>query len=55
MKRKEIIDVLSILEKAHFQEAALQIDRDGFPSNRRSYLYDVLDPDTDNVCIRLLI
>ena len=49
MKRQEIIDVLSIIEKAHFQEAALQIDKDGFPSNRRSYSYNVLDPDTDKV------
>ena len=35
MTRQEVIKILSKIQKAHFQEAALQIDRDGFPTNRR--------------------
>ena len=47
MKKQEIIDTLSVIQKTHFQEATKQIDKEGYPGNRRAYLYNVIDPDTE--------
>jgi hypothetical protein len=47
MKKHEVIDTLSVIKKSHFQEATTQIDKDGYPGNRRAFLYNVIDPDTE--------
>ncbi|MEJ6589713.1 MAG: hypothetical protein QNL43_07905, partial [Crocinitomicaceae bacterium] len=49
MKKQEVIDTLSVIQKTHFQEATKQIDKEGYPGNRRAYLYNAIDPDTDEL------
>ena len=49
MRKQDIVNTLSIIKKSDFQQAIKQIDNKGFPSNRRSFFYDVVDPVTDLV------
>ena len=49
MKKQEVIDTLSVIQKTHFQEATKQIDKEGYPGNRSAYLYNAIDPDTDEL------
>ena len=49
MKKQEVIDTLSVIQKTHFQEATKQIDKEGYPGNRRAYLYNAIDPNTDEL------
>ena len=46
MTKKQILDTLSVVEKNHIEEAIQQLNKDGIPGNRRSYLYDVIDPES---------
>jgi len=48
MKKKDILDTLSVVEKEHVQQAIDKLDKDGVPGNLGSYLYDVLDSETGN-------
>ena len=50
MKKQEVLDILSVLEKEHFEKAFKEINEKGFPKKRRSYLYDIIDPETGNKC-----
>ena len=49
MKKQEVINTLMVIQKNHFKEATKQIDKEGYPGNRRAFLYDVIDPDTDKL------
>jgi hypothetical protein len=49
MRKQDIINTLSVIKKSDFQQAIKQIDNKVFPSNRRSFFYDVVDPVTDLV------
>ncbi|MDG0973345.1 MAG: AAA family ATPase [Crocinitomicaceae bacterium] len=48
MKKQEILETLSVVEKEHVKQAIDKLVKEGVPNNRVSYLYDVKDPETGN-------
>ena len=48
MKKQEILDTLSVVDKEHVKQAIDKLVKEGVPGNRGSYLYDVKDPESGN-------